>query len=562
MENLTNEIATNIDDTNIINPTFNNIYFPYTPYENQKKLINSIIHTLENKKAGIFESPTGTGKSLCLLSSILHYLDQVNFRNKNQSESDWLNDFGGKPVNTKPQKRTINISTNMLTTKHLNINNSSLVTKVIKSGELEEIKEMLIDIESKQNKLGYSNPEKLQILYCTRTHSQISQVVSEIKKIRDKANINYKISILGSRKLLCINTQVNNKLTSIYQINEKCIDLQKSKIESCPAKKNIDLLSSTILENIFDVEELHKLGTLQNICPYYASRESFYDADIVLLPYNAILNSKIRSSYELSLKNKIIIFDEAHNISDSLLQTYNSEISIDSLIIVIIQLNLYYEKYGERLKAKSNMFIRQLIKVAESTLYFLFGYKNVDNFRNSNKKEVLGVIEFLIEADISNMDFYQIIKYLDVCDLGLKLRWIWERFIKDLKNDCNQLNDKKRNNYKESNKLEKTESVIDKKPFYITDLIKKYFSNYNKYKDIFLDIDLLKTNNINRDYFNQFTEFLQNLTYLEEDGKMIVSKHSSVFTCLQISKLNFYMLNANKEFDFIIKHSKCILFVG
>ena len=52
---------------------FNN-FFPYIPYESQKLFIKNIIETLDHKKVGIFESPTGTVKLLKLLSGLMEFL--------------------------------------------------------------------------------------------------------------------------------------------------------------------------------------------------------------------------------------------------------------------------------------------------------------------------------------------------------------------------------------------------------------------------------------------------------------------------------------------------------
>lgn len=47
--------------------------FPYTPYAIQQELMEALYQVLEEKKIGIFESPTGTGKSLTLTCAALKW---------------------------------------------------------------------------------------------------------------------------------------------------------------------------------------------------------------------------------------------------------------------------------------------------------------------------------------------------------------------------------------------------------------------------------------------------------------------------------------------------------
>ena len=53
------------------------IYFPYEPYENQIIYMQKVIETLKSNGIGALESPTGTGKTLCLLCASLGYLKHI-----------------------------------------------------------------------------------------------------------------------------------------------------------------------------------------------------------------------------------------------------------------------------------------------------------------------------------------------------------------------------------------------------------------------------------------------------------------------------------------------------
>jgi regulator of telomere elongation helicase 1 len=38
-------------------------------------------------------------------------------------------------------------------------------------------------------------------------------------------------------------------------------------------------------------------------------------ADVIFMPYNYLIDEKIRENFEINYKNSVVIFDEAHNIA-------------------------------------------------------------------------------------------------------------------------------------------------------------------------------------------------------------------------------------------------------
>lgn len=55
--------------------------FPFKPYSIQDQFMRALYSVIENRKIGIFESPTGTGKTLTLMCSTLKWLtdhDELN----------------------------------------------------------------------------------------------------------------------------------------------------------------------------------------------------------------------------------------------------------------------------------------------------------------------------------------------------------------------------------------------------------------------------------------------------------------------------------------------------
>ena len=62
------------------------IYFPYEAYGPQIEYMTKVIKTLNNggnSNICALESPTGTGKTLCLLCSVLGWVEQNNYLVKN-----------------------------------------------------------------------------------------------------------------------------------------------------------------------------------------------------------------------------------------------------------------------------------------------------------------------------------------------------------------------------------------------------------------------------------------------------------------------------------------------
>ena len=47
------------------------VKFPFTPYPSQELYIRKVIEALKGGQHAVLESPTGTGKTLCLLTAVL-----------------------------------------------------------------------------------------------------------------------------------------------------------------------------------------------------------------------------------------------------------------------------------------------------------------------------------------------------------------------------------------------------------------------------------------------------------------------------------------------------------
>ena len=110
------------------------------------------------------------------------------------------------------------------------------------------------------------------------------------------------------------------------------------KAKTCVYHTNVEKSKerSELRDNeIMDIEDLHKLGKKHSFCPYYMSRELYQTADVIFLPYNYLLDHKIRASLDIDFNGAIIIFDEAHNVQKLSEETASVSISSQDIAVAV-----------------------------------------------------------------------------------------------------------------------------------------------------------------------------------------------------------------------------------
>merc|ERR1711953_1502537 len=71
------------------------VRFPFDPYPSQVTYIQKCIEALKGGQNAILESPTGTGKTLCLLTAVLSFRQDLINEMKSQIQSNSANVLGG-----------------------------------------------------------------------------------------------------------------------------------------------------------------------------------------------------------------------------------------------------------------------------------------------------------------------------------------------------------------------------------------------------------------------------------------------------------------------------------
>ncbi|EPY32008.1 regulator of telomere elongation helicase 1 [Strigomonas culicis] len=158
--------------------------------------------------------------------------------------------------------------------------------------------------------------EGCRIIYCSRTHAQLAQVIRELKRTAYAKEIT--MAVLGSREHLCVNNEVL-KLQSGQAQQSLCNALRADK--NCRFYRTMQMKNTPLLSDeavIHDIEDITREGRKCVFCPYYYERDASKEADIVFMPYNYMFDPSLRRQMALELKSSIIIIDEAHNLGSVL----------------------------------------------------------------------------------------------------------------------------------------------------------------------------------------------------------------------------------------------------
>ncbi len=161
-----------------------------------------------------------------------------------------------------------------------------------------------------------------RIVYATRTHEQVRQVLHEVNRINQISRSQVKAVTLASRQHLCLNAKCRD--LSAIETWEACRLLREA--EDCPYKTEIRGLPP--LPPILSTAQLRSEGERRKLCPYFLSRRVAEDSTVIVAPYQYVFNEHIRALVKLELANKILVFDEAHNadqISQDVLSATLSE---------------------------------------------------------------------------------------------------------------------------------------------------------------------------------------------------------------------------------------------
>lgn len=466
---------------------------PYDPYTIQLQFMESLYQCIENGQIGIFESPTGTGKSLSLICGSLTWLRDHGHQRLNETITSEFKEADDPPwmieAASKERRKELLESRQELEShleairakeKRAMLSQSSrgnpkkrqrIAYDEDNSNANDEDEFMLADYDSDdevkrgngsggiQEGLSASTalllgklqgrpsssaeekpPIETRIFYCSRTHSQLSQFVSELRRVKLPSGMDYERSdeddhpgvfepvkhiSLGSRNNLCVNGKVVALKTTTL-INEKCRELQKAglsaeqKCKYLPAKDEAARwigFRDYALAKIRDIEDLAGLGRRLEVCPYYASRSTVPSSEIVTLPYPLLLQKSARETLKLILKGQVIIIDEAHNLMDAISSANSALVSLSQLDRATEQLTSYVQAFKNRLKGKNRVYVTQILRLLHSVGKATRGKLQLRN----GAEMIIANTELMAGKGVDQINSHKLSVYLQESRLALKV---------------------------------------------------------------------------------------------------------------------------------------------
>ena len=510
--------------------------FPYEPYPIQLDLMRGLYKVLERGGIGVFESPTGTGKTLSVLCSALQWLEDHRRRLERgeggdvgdegakdpsssgangvdaNDEPDWLRDyekdksardfaermkrrlerrrnarkaaaavdaafFAGQKRREKADRDERADREKRMGGKTIDAGNDALAEDAeFLADDWDDDKPpgtraanpdlMISDDDSTDDerddrglrkkrarraggsvRLGVQDSDTdaddaatEQVIFCSRTHSQLTQVVGELNSTTfggEDGTIN--AVAVASRAQLCVNPEVRAAAgNSAARLNERCLELGKPKARGerarkgegkdggeakpktgggCPYLKKrhaaVADLAEAALAAPMDIEDLAAAGTRHKACAYYAARKALPRADLVFAPYASLLHRETRESLGIHLKGSVVVFDEAHNLVEAVHGAYGSVLTGKQCGAVHAMVTAYVDRFYTRLAVGNLRHLKTLGALARGFTAALKDQNKPGSKSNeSSAGEVKSLNDFLFQCGADNVNFFALQRYL------------------------------------------------------------------------------------------------------------------------------------------------------
>lgn len=141
------------------------------------------------------------------------------------------------------------------------------------------------------------------------------------------------------------------------------------------------------------------------------------NSQVITLPYPLLLQKTARDAIGLSLKNHVVIIDEAHNLMDAIAGIYSVSVTLEQVQQARMQLTTYLQKFRNKLKGKNRVYVAQTIRILDSIISYLQSI-------NINTKAVDGVVDMasiMSGKGVDQINIFKLNAYLQESKLARKV---------------------------------------------------------------------------------------------------------------------------------------------
>lgn len=312
------------------------VYFPFKAvYKEQQEYMLGLKHVLDNGGKGIIEMPTGTGKTVSLLSLIVSY--QLAFPGRYKQLVYCTRTFAELEKTLDELKLVVEYIDKSMTEEESNriANENARLAK-----EIEELKlaEVGPDLDEVPKRKGRKRPV----------------FKSQKARLLNKRQI---LAIgVSARRSLCIHPSVSQN-TQREIVDAECYRLtapwnrvanSNNPDALCGYFEQLEELGESGLANltgVYNLDDLKTHGRKNKVCPYYLARKAVGEANIVVCNYPYLVDSGVSDVVRGKTDNaSIVVFDEAHNIDNICIDALTVKLNKGMLESASIQLDRVKDK--------------------------------------------------------------------------------------------------------------------------------------------------------------------------------------------------------------------------
>jgi DNA excision repair protein ERCC-2 len=340
------------------------VYFPYDRiYVEQFQYMRSLKQSLDAGGHCLLEMPTGTGKTVCLLSLITSY--------------QFANPSAGKLVYCTRTVPEMNHVVEELGTvlayraEQLEIQEGSRAAD--QDVDMEDIGGAVENEQSasNQNAAGEQPQRKKPRRIRGVQKRGRAETMGPMTTTKGAGGSGVLALCLSSRRNMCINERVMAE-SDREAVDAACRSMTASwvveqarhkpgSMQTCSYFDDFQEAgeATTMPSGVYDLEELKKWGKARGWCPYYLTRQALNHANILVFNYQYMLDPKVAKMVSKELEaESIVVFDEAHNIDSVCLEALSVTINERGLEQATRSLGRLSSEVS-RIKASDNQRLQQ-----------------------------------------------------------------------------------------------------------------------------------------------------------------------------------------------------------